>query len=111
MPMLETFFLLMVAHAAADFVLQSEAMVKGKNPYHEIHKPKNPNFPSWHYWLGSHALIHGGLVFLITNSVLLGLIETVSHFVIDLSKCNGKIGFHQDQGLHVAFKVGYLFAI
>ncbi|MDX1492292.1 MAG: DUF3307 domain-containing protein [Pseudohongiellaceae bacterium] len=111
MPMLELFFKLIVVHALADFVLQSEAMVKGKNPHHEIHKPKNPNFPSWHYWLGSHALIHGGLVYLVTNSVILGVVETISHFCIDLSKCNGKIGFHQDQGLHIAFKIGYLFFV
>jgi hypothetical protein len=51
------------------------------------------------------------MVYLITNSLLLGMIETVSHWVIDSAKSEGAINFHQDQGLHLSFKVGYLFAV
>lgn len=111
MPGLELFFKLLVAHATADFVLQSEAMGRGKNRHSDIHHGKTFNFPKWYYWLTAHALVHGGLVYLVTNSLLLGVIETVSHWCIDFAKCEGLIGFHQDQALHVGFKIGYVFAV
>lgn len=111
MPGLELFFKLLVAHAAADFVLQSEAMGRGKNRHSDIHDQMSKNFPKWYYWLTAHALVHGGLVYLITNSLLLGVIETVTHWCIDFAKCEGLIGFHQDQALHVGLKAGYALAL
>jgi hypothetical protein len=33
------------------------------------------------------------------------------HWVIDSAKSEGVINFHQDQGLHLSFKVGYLFVV
>ena len=102
-----TFFLLMVSHALADFVLQNETMVAGKNRSHSIHSAKGSQFPPWYYWLTAHGLIHGGLVFLVCNSLLLGLIETVLHAVLDFLKCENKISFHQDQLLHVLCKAAY----
>jgi hypothetical protein len=111
MPGLELFFQLLVGHALADFVLQSEAMGRGKNRNSDIHHNKASSFPSWYYWLSAHSLVHGGTVYLITNSLLLGLIETASHWLIDFTKCEGKIGLHTDQTLHIGFKVGYVLAI
>jgi hypothetical protein len=111
MPGLELFFLLLAGHATADFVMQPEAMARGKNRHSDIHRVKSDGFPRWYYWLSAHALVHGGMVYLITNSLLLGMIETVSHWVIDSAKSEGAINFHQDQGLHLSFKVGYLFAV
>lgn len=49
MPGLELFFKSLVAHAAADFVLQSEAMSRGKNRYNEFHDQMSNNFPKWYY--------------------------------------------------------------
>lgn len=111
MPGYELFFQLLVGHALADFVLQSEAMGRGKNRHSDIHINKSSSFPRWYYWLGAHSLVHGGIVYLITNSLILGLIETLAHWVIDFSKCEGKIGLNTDQSLHIAFKVGYVFAL
>lgn len=111
MPGLELFFKLLVAHATADFVLQSEAVGRGKNRHSDIHYGKTFSFPKWYYWLSAHALVHGGLVYLITNSLLLGVIEVVSHWCIDFAKCEGLIGFNQDQALHIGFKIGYVFAV
>ncbi|MDP1931586.1 MAG: DUF3307 domain-containing protein [Gammaproteobacteria bacterium] len=111
MPGLELFFKLLVAHAAADFVLQSEAMSRGKDRHSDIHHGKSANFPKWYYWLTAHALIHGGMVYLVTNSFLLGAIETVSHWSIDFAKGEGLIGFNQDQTLHIGFKIGYVLAV
>lgn len=31
--------------------------------------------------------------------------------LIDFAKCEGYIGFHQDQALHVGLKAGYVFAL
>jgi hypothetical protein len=46
-------------------------------------------------------------VFLITGNVLLGLIETLSHWIVDFLKCEGRLSLHQDQAIHVAFKIIY----
>ncbi len=107
MQLLETLFMLLVGHALADFVLQPEAMGYGKNRNSEIHNKEQSLFPHWMYWMTGHSLIHGGMVFLITGNVLLGLIETVSHWVVDFLKCEGRLTLHQDQAIHVAFKVAY----
>ena len=111
MPGFELFFQLLAGHALADFVLQSEAMGRGKNRHSDIHSSKNANFPRWYYWLGSHALVHGGIVYLITQSLPLVLCETFTHSLIDFAKCEGKIGFHTDQMLHLLIKVGYIFIL
>ena len=105
------FFLLIAGHALADFVLQNEVMAMGKNRHSNIHQQKGPNFPAWPYWLGAHTLIHGAIVYLITQSLLLALLETLLHTLIDYLKCEGKLNFHQDQALHLLCKVGYCVAV
>ncbi len=100
-------FQFITAHAVADFVLQHEAMGRGKNRHDAIHQDKPPHFPAWYYWLTSHALIHGGAVYIITGSVVLGMIETLLHWLIDYAKCEGYISFHQDQTLHFFCKIAY----
>lgn len=111
MQLLSYFFQLLVDHALADFVLQQEAMSAGKNRHNEIHGKKGSGFPAWYYWLSAHALIHGGVVYIITGSLLLGVVETLLHWLIDFSKCEGWLNFHQDQALHVGCKLGYCFFI
>lgn len=49
MPGLELFFKLLVAHAVADFVMQPEAMSRGKNRHSAIHDQMSSNFPKWYY--------------------------------------------------------------
>lgn len=100
-------FLLIAGHALADFVLQTETMAMGKNRHSGIHEEKGQHFPPWQYWLSAHTLIHGGIVFLITQSLILGLLETALHTVIDALKCEGKLSFHQDQALHMICKIVY----
>ncbi len=104
---LTLFFLLIAGHALADFVLQSDVMAAAKNRHNAIHKNRGEHFPPWQYWLGAHTLIHGGIVLLVTESLLLGFIETVLHTTIDFLKCEGKLTFHQDQALHLLCKVVY----
>jgi len=104
---MELLFLLVAAHALCDFPLQGEAMGAGKNRHKNTGGAYGADFPPWYAWLGAHGLIHGGAVYLITGSWLLGGIETLVHMAIDDLKCDGRISFDQDQLLHIACKVGY----
>ena len=86
---------------------RSCAMGYGKNRNDEIHNKEHSLFPVWWYWLTAHALVHGGAVYLVTNSLVFGIIETVIHWITDYAKCEGWIGMHQDQGIHIGCKLGY----
>ena len=107
----EILFLLIAGHAICDFVLQSEAMATGKNHRlkQKMRERHGPSFPTWPYWLSSHAITHGTAVFLITGNLMLGMIETVLHTVIDYTKCAGRISLLTDQILHGACKLGYVY--
>ena len=102
---MQTLFLLIAGHALADFAFQSEAMARGKHRSYRAPPPDTEHFPHWFYWLTSHSLIHGGAVALITGVWWLGVAETVLHWFVDYAKCEDWIGFHTDQGIHVASKV------
>lgn len=105
-----TMFLFLAMHALLDFPLQGDTIAVNKNPNSKTELQKNV---PWYYWLGSHALIHGGGVWFLTHSVFLGCCETVSHFIIDYFKCQNKYSIHADQMLHVACKLLWtiLFAL
>ncbi len=103
--MIELFWLI-VGHAFADFVFQSDSMAKGKNRHRKTTPPPGANYqPTWFYWLTAHALVHGGVVALVTGSVALGLAEVVCHWCIDFGKCENWYGIHRDQGLHIICKL------
>lgn len=97
--MLEIFFMLLVGHALADYPLQGDFLARGKN-----HKAPLDGVPWWQC-LAAHALIHGGMVYLITGVFWLGLAETVIHWFIDFGKSHGLYGFNTDQALHIACKI------
>ena len=105
------FFQMLVGHAMGDFVFQRQVMALSKNRHAEIFKTAGPRFPPWYYWMLAHVLVHGGIVYLVTGSLVLGVVETVLHAIIDYAKCERWIGIHVDQGLHILCKVGYLFFI
>jgi hypothetical protein len=96
---LHVLFALVVAHNLADFPLQWEFLSRAKNHRTDL------GFLYWHWCLPAHALIHGGFVFAITGSLILGLLETVTHAFIDWLKCNEDISFTQDQIAHYVCKV------
>lgn len=98
-------FLLIVAHAAFDYALQGDTVAINKNPNSKTELQKHV---PWYYWMVSHALMHGGAVALITNSVWLGLAESVAHFFIDYGKCLKKYSIHGDQLLHIVCKIVWL---
>lgn len=100
--MMKTFFLLMCAHALCDFQLQNGVM-------HAVKLPGNHR--DWYYWMAAHALICGGGVYLVTQSLSLGITETIAHGIIDTWKSNNRIGFRTDQLLHILFRILYAIAL
>jgi hypothetical protein len=98
-------FLLMVGHAVVDFALQSDTLAREKSRHSESELQKHV---PWYYWLTAHALMHGGVVSLITGSVILGMLETISHWLIDFMKCEGYIDIHQDQFAHFLCKIAWV---
>ncbi len=108
---LQALFALAIGHAIGDFPLQGEYLATGKNRRFLI-RLQDPSRPP-HIWvscMAAHCLIHAGFVWLITGSPLLGLVEFVVHWGIDVAKCNGLTSFNQDQILHVVCKTAYVAA-
>jgi hypothetical protein len=95
----EMFVAFLVLHSLADYPLQGPFLSEAKNPNTALGQQ------FWPYALSSHALIHGGAVFLLTGSVWLCLAEAVIHAVTDLWKCDNKITMLGDQLIHYACKV------
>jgi hypothetical protein len=105
---------LCVGHAIADFPLQGEFLARGKNRH--LDPPilaSGDGSPKriWIYCLTAHALIHAGVVWIVTGSIVFGLIELVVHWIIDALKAEGKFGFEVDQWIHVGTKVVYVVLI
>lgn len=92
-------WLLICGHALCDYPLQGDFLARGKN-----HTAPIPGVP-WQQCLIAHALIHGGMVTLVTESIGLGIAEFVAHTFIDYGKSNGDYGFNADQALHIICKI------
>ena len=101
---------LAIGHVLADFPLQGVFLSEVKNRHLQKSQPVNTRSPKGALDSGHerHALIHCGLVWLITSSVILGPIEFVIHWIIDCAKCEGWIGFNTDQLLHYCSKLTYV---
>jgi len=109
MEFIRILFLLLFVHAVSDFALQSDSMAKGKNRHSKPDFiPKGQKYvPCWPYWLSAHAMIHAGMVYLVTGSLLLGAFEFIFHWVVDFAKCENMTNPNQDQFLHFAIKIIY----
>jgi hypothetical protein len=94
-------FLMCVSHAVCDYSLQNDYIAKNKS--------RHNNQKDWPIVLSAHALMHGGGVYFITGSLVLGLAETMAHWLIDFLKCEGELSYRQDQMFHVACKVVWVF--
>jgi hypothetical protein len=92
---------MLIGHAVADYPLQGDWLSKAKNRTLSL----VPGESIWTGALGSHAAIHAGAVKLATGSWLLASAEFAVHFVIDDTKCRGKLSYNRDQALHVICKV------
>jgi hypothetical protein len=103
-----TFFLLLAGHSLADYPFQAGPMANEKSRHSKSGLQKEV---PWYYWLSAHALVHGGMVALITQSLGLGILETTWHWIIDFAKCEGWTNIHVDQALHVLCKVAWCVMI
>jgi hypothetical protein len=114
-PTIIAFWYMVVGHFVADYVLQSEFIVNGKNPR------SNPQRVPWYYVMASHSLLHGAFVSIVAGNIIdhrhtllpvvLGMLESILHFFIDMLKCVGCTGIHLDQGLHILCKLAWTGAV
>lgn len=104
-------FALIIGHALADFPLQGEFLAMCKNRRF-LMRQKDPCRPPgmWVWCMGAHCLIHSGMVWWITGVALLGAVEFVLHWILDMLKCEGKTEFNTDQMLHFGCKAVYVIA-
>ena len=109
--MIKLLFLLLCGHSLADAALQPQGMIVGKRRSNPIDMSKVPKGQTplrlWWMWLTHHSLIHGGVVCLLTNNVYLGIVETITHWIIDFFKSEGKYSPYEDQALHIGMKIIY----
>lgn len=94
-----------MAHFLCDFALQNDFVANFKARY--VGERKND---MWVWVLSAHCAIHALPVFLLTKSIGLSVLMFVTHFIIDLMKCEKKISFNADQSLHLCV-VGLITAI
>lgn len=94
--LLMLFVTLLCTHFLLDFAIQGDFVAKYK-----ARTVDESNNVMWKWVLTAHAASHTLPVLLLTQSVLLGLVMFISHFVIDFLKCEQKINFNQDQTLHI----------
>jgi hypothetical protein len=108
---LELIFRIAFAHALADFVFQTDTMARYKSRINDAARIKDPATPlnmrksSWEYWLSAHALVQGGMLWLLTGIAWWGMAETVVHWIIDYLKTQNRFALHTDQFLHLLTKV------
>jgi hypothetical protein len=104
---------LIMGHMLGDFPLQGQFLALGKERgyWRGEHAPTNGGRCMWMYCLTAHSLIQAGIVWLISGSLVLCLVELVVHWVIDLSKGEGLINLATDQLLHIGTKVIFAAAI
>ena len=104
------FFALAIGHMLADYPLQGEFLALRKNhkspPDAGIGGGPSPKF-LWFHCLTAHSMIHGGVVWLITGIPILGIAETIAHWIIDYAKSEGWTGFNFDQLLHLICKAAF----
>lgn len=105
MHLITVFALLVFGHALADYPLQGDFLARAKNRASPL-----PGVPWWQA-LAAHAVIHAGMVGLVTGSLALALIELAMHALIDDLKCTGKINFNEDQMMHLLCKVWYVATV
>jgi len=106
-------FALLICHALADYPLQGDAIAKGKNRHNPPFgiPPGQKPVAVWFHYLTAHALIHAGFVWLLTGSVIFGLVEFALHWFIDFAKCENWTNPHTDQLLHIACKIAYVLIL
>ena len=104
---------LIIGHMLGDFPLQGQFLALGKERNYWLRNdtPSPPTKSMWLYCLTAHSLIQGGIVWLISGSIILCCLEFVIHWTIDFLKSEGHLSFTSDQILHIGTKVLFVVAI
>ena len=93
---------LIAGHFLCDYPLQGDFIGKFKNR----NISRDFGIPWWHL-MTAHAMIHAGMIAIITNRIDLSIIEFLIHFITDCLKCEKWIDIHVDQFIHILCKIGY----
>jgi hypothetical protein len=104
------FVALMIGHVLADYPLQGRFLSVAKNRHADVSPFFKGNAPPrglWMHALTAHSLVHAGMVWFVTGSLVLGSVELVLHWVIDFAKCEKWTKFNTDQFLHIACKAAF----
>ena len=107
-------FLLNAGHALGDFALQNEWVATHKDRHTRLNMPFEERAKAlmiWPHLLTAHAFIHGGIVYMITGKLSLGILETVLHWITDFGKCEKWFNFHVDQFIHIGTKFFFAYLI
>lgn len=94
-------FLLIFAHALADYPMQGPFLSEAKNRNTALGKV------FWPHALFAHSMIHGGFVLLITGNIWFAGAEVIVHGFTDWMKCENKISLNVDQMVHLICKVAW----
>lgn len=108
------FFAMAIGHVFGDYPLQGSFLAMGKNRNLDASVLFGGNKAPkdlWVHSLTAHCMIHSGIVWMITGSGLLALIELVLHWITDFIRCEKKISYNTDQFIHFACKLLYAIVI
>lgn len=99
--MVELFFKLLFVFSITDVALQTDWMSLVK-----CNSCRSINIP-WYYGMGSHSMVNGAGVWIVTGNVYIGILESILHFIIDFLKCKAMINQHLDFIAHIGCRVLY----
>lgn len=105
--MLDALLWMLIGHAVCDYPLQGDWLAKAKNHNPRVVLPYSPDENISYGAMLCHCAIHAGAVKLATGSWWLAFFEFIAHAFIDHAKCEGLIGYNDDQLLHVGCKFGW----
>jgi len=97
--MIRLLFELILGHFFADIALQDIWMAETKRAFGEGY--------DWVMLHIAHGMMHAMVVYLITNSMVLALVELVTHVGFDYAKCRDMMGIFEDQICHLVMKIIY----
>lgn len=105
----QLFVAMCIGHYWSDWSLQNNFVGMGKNRLLPQFN-KDLGIP-WYHMMIAHCAIHAGVFWIISGSFMVCILEFVTHFIIDVLKCEKKIGIVTDQALHLIMKAVYVYIL
>jgi len=103
---------MIMGHALGDYPMQGAFLASSKNRntdssifFGGSQVPEG----LWFHALTAHSLIQAGIVWVITGSIAVTIIELIIHWITDFIRCEGWISFTLDQIVHASCKI--VFAV